>query len=299
MSTYVKCIAAGLTINNTIVPVGTVYYPATAQMLTLCSPAASGTTYFETTTNGGDEAAAIAPPAGPAYYGLTQNGITGGEGALQFADTSSGLTQTGDALLTFTPASSEVNGLNFGSAATGSAPQVNAQGSDTNVGLALVAKAAGTVAVKSSTLANGLTMVPAATTVAPQVQATGSDTNIDLQLTPKGTGSVRIGTRIVNTPVVLTDGATVAVNAALGNTFTLSTAAARTLGAPSNPVAGQRIRVYIANTDSANHIITLASAYDVGPFTIVTTTAGKTDMLDFEYSSGLTKWLLTGYNQGY
>ncbi len=49
-------------------------------------------------------------------------------------------------------------------------------------------------------------------------------------------------------PVTLTDAATVATDASLGTRFLLSTASARTIGVPTNPVDGKLIIWEIKNT---------------------------------------------------
>jgi hypothetical protein len=60
-------------------------------------------------------------------------------------------------------------------------------------------------------------------------------------------------------PVTLTDAATVATNAALGTRFLLSTAAARTIGIPTNPTDGKLIIWEITNTDGSARTQTFTS----------------------------------------
>ena len=100
---------------------------------------------------------------------------------------------------------SAVNYVQVTGAATGSEPQISAQGSDANVTLQLAAK--GVQPVKfltggsirqaqvshTASAVNFLQLTGGIATAAPVLSAQGTDTNIDLALTPKGTGSVKIG----------------------------------------------------------------------------------------------------------
>ena len=95
------------------------------------------------------------------------------------------------------------------------------------------------------------------------------------------------------TAVTLTDGATIAVNAALGNLFRVTLAGNRTLGAPSNPTDGQTIHFEIKQDATGSRTLAYASAYEfsttLGSPTL-TTTAGDVDLLAFRYNSTATKW---------
>lgn len=108
------------------------------------------------------------------------------------------------ALSLLNPASA-VNGVQLQGATTGSAPQINATGTDTDINLLVAPKGAGVINLKggnatspgislvvagASNAVNNVTVTNAATGAAPQIQATGTDTNINLTLQPKGTGVV-------------------------------------------------------------------------------------------------------------
>jgi hypothetical protein len=82
---------------------------------------------------------------------------------------------------------------------------IRAQGSDTNVALALYAKGNSSVFLSSNNVftfsasgpaatVNRIEVLSAITGASPSFSAVGSDTNIDLSLIPKGTGNVRFGT---------------------------------------------------------------------------------------------------------
>ena len=98
--------------------------------------------------------------------------------------------------------------------------------------------------------------------------------------------------------VALTDGATIAVNAALGNLFTVTLGGNRTLANPTNPVDGQVIRFRITQDGTGSRTLSYGGAYaftsQVAQPTL-TTTAGATDELGFEYDAALSSWVLTAY----
>jgi hypothetical protein len=98
------------------------------------------------------------------------------------------------------------------------------------------------------------------------------------------------------TPVALTDAATIAVNAALGNLFRVTLAGNRTLGAPTNPTDGQTLDFEITQDGTGTRTLAYASAFEfsttLGSPTL-STAAGAVDMLSFRYSSVAAKWRCT------
>lgn len=105
-------------------------------------------------------------------------------------------------------------------------------------------------------------------------------------------------------PVTLTDAATVATNVALGNRFLLSTASARTIGIPTNPVDGKLVIWEITNTDASARTQTFTStAGGLLPMETVEGTpvadtpaavpipAGETAVIIAYYSSSLGYWV--------
>jgi hypothetical protein len=100
---------------------------------------------------------------------------------------------------------SAVNYVQVTGAATTGTPVVQAQGSDTNVSLAIRARGGGNLFFQPNSLnqfavtqtasaVNYLQATGSATGAAPAFSVAGTDTDIDLALTPKGTGNVRFGT---------------------------------------------------------------------------------------------------------
>jgi len=103
----------------------------------------------------------------------------------------------------------------------------------------------------------------------------------------------------------LTDAATIAVNAALGNDFRVTIGASRNMGAPSNPVNGQRITISVTQSGAGSFTITWnsgAGGYEFSsglPAPTLSTASGTTDVLSFIYDSGRGKWLMSGYVLGF
>ena len=108
----------------------------------------------------------------------------------------------GSQAVAFSHTASAVNYLNLTGAATGAAPTISAQGSDTNIGLVLNGKGTGVVALGGSTVANsGFVVSPVAssvnyfnaagnvTTGPPVMSVGGADANISFGFSSKGTGS--------------------------------------------------------------------------------------------------------------
>lgn len=117
------------------------------------------------------------------------------------------------------------------------------------------------------------------------------------------TSLVVSGGAIIDTVVALSDGATPALDASLGNTFTLTAAGNRTIAVPTNPVTGQKI-VILHTASGADRTLALNSA--AGGFAFGTdvtgltaTTSAKTDAIGCIYFAGLSKWLVVAYVKGY
>jgi hypothetical protein len=101
---------------------------------------------------------------------------------------------------------------------------------------------------------------------------------------------------------ILTFGSTIAVNAALGNDFTVTlTASTGTLANPSNSTAWQIIRFHITQGTGGSFTLSYGGVYDFGTAgqPTLTTTAGKVDVLAFQYDPNLTKWYCMGSGLGF
>jgi hypothetical protein len=111
--------------------------------------------------------------------------------------------------------------------------------------------------------------------------------------------------RVVATPVALTDAATIATDAALGNNFRVTLGGNRTLGVPTNPADGQRCTWLLTQDATGGRTITLASGAggfafgsDITAFAL-SAGAGKSDMLGAEYHAGRDRWLVLATVKGF
>lgn len=103
-------------------------------------------------------------------------------------------------------------------------------------------------------------------------------------------------------PVALTDAATIATDASLGNHFRVTLAGSRTLGNPTNPTDGQKIMWELIQDGSGLHTIALDTAFalgsDISSITL-TTTASKRDFLGAVYNANTGKWYVIAFVKGY
>ena len=116
--------------------------------------------------------------------------------------------------------------------------------------------------------------------------------------------SETIQSTFVPQTATLTDGATVAVDASLGNHFRLSAAGDRTILAPSNATHGQRmIIVHCASGGARTLTLTTGSSgafiYGTDITGLTQTASGKCDMIGSIYDSTLARWLVAAYTKGY
>lgn len=121
---------------------------------------------------------------------------------------------------------------------------------------------------------------------------TGIATAVDLTLSG----------RQLNTPVALTPGTTVAVNAALGNDFTLTPVQNFTLANPTNPSAGQKILFAIRQDGVGSRVMTLGSAYRLGDditSVVLSTAINTTDYLGCRYNAADSTWDVIAFVKGY
>jgi hypothetical protein len=103
--------------------------------------------------------------------------------------------------------------------------------------------------------------------------------------------------------IVLTDAATIAVDAALGNKFTVTlTATSRVIGAPSNPTADQMILIDVKQGGSGSYAYTFNAIFQFTaafPFPTVSTAVGAVDIFGFKYNATSNKWWCIGYDLGH
>jgi hypothetical protein len=102
--------------------------------------------------------------------------------------------------------------------------------------------------------------------------------------------------------VDLTDAATIAVDASLGNDFRVTIAGNRTLGNPANPANGQQIIFQVTQGPGGSFTLSWGSSYEFStdlPEPSLSTTAGQTDLLGFIYNATKGNWLLAAFVNGF
>ena len=101
--------------------------------------------------------------------------------------------------------------------------------------------------------------------------------------------------------VTLTDAATIAIDANLGNDFRVTLGGNRTLGAPTNPTNGQRILIQVKQDATGSRTLgyNAAFSFGAGSAPVLSTAANKVDLLAFVYNSVLAKWLYMGSSLGF
>jgi hypothetical protein len=103
-------------------------------------------------------------------------------------------------------------------------------------------------------------------------------------------------------PVTLTDAATIATDASLGDYFRVTLAGNRTLGNPTNPTDGQKVIWELIQDATGSRTITLGSNFALGTSiaaVTLTTTASKTDFLGAIYNSTAGKWRVVSFVKGF
>lgn len=115
-------------------------------------------------------------------------------------------------------------------------------------------------------------------------------------------GTIKVGRQAPLAAVALTDGATVALDASLGNVFDLVAGGDRTLLAPTNPIDGQKI-ILRHKASGANRTLTLTTgaggfAYGSDITTLTATTSGATDYIGFMYNLASNRWHVISVSKG-
>jgi len=173
----------------------------------------------------------------------------------------------------------------------GSNNQVLTADSSTATGLKWAAAASGSV---SSVTAGNSSITVAGTASDPTVAVSAATlASLAPVASPTFTGTATFA-KTVGTPVALTDAATIAVDASLGNLFRVTLGGNRTMGVPSTPSDGQQIMLEITQDGTGGRTITWPSstggyAFDVSP-PILTTAPGGRDYLRFVYDLGSARW---------
>jgi hypothetical protein len=110
-------------------------------------------------------------------------------------------------------------------------------------------------------------------------------------------------TRTIKTIAVLSDGATPALDASLGDIFTLTTTTNPTIAVPTNPANGQTIIIAVTASGS-NRTLSLntgAGGFHFGSDVtgLSAIVSGKTDYIGAIYNSVTSFWNVVGYIKGF
>ena len=101
---------------------------------------------------------------------------------------------------------------------------------------------------------------------------------------------------------ILTDATTIAVDASLGDLFTVILGGNRTMGAPTNPVNGQKIMFKIEQDGTGSRTLSWNAIFRFStdiPAPTITTASGDYDYVGFIYNSTDTKWDCIALVQGF
>jgi len=126
--------------------------------------------------------------------------------------------------------------------------------------------------------------------------ATASPASAAAEAATTESGAVAPG--VVN----LTDAATIAVDASIGNDFRVTIAGNRTMGNPANPADGQQIIFQVTQGTTGSAAITWGSSYEFStglPQPTLSTAPGQTDLLGFIYNAAVGNWLLAAFVNGF
>jgi hypothetical protein len=114
--------------------------------------------------------------------------------------------------------------------------------------------------------------------------------------------NVTMSGRLAVTPDALTDAATIATDASLGNHFRVTLGGNRTLGNPTNAVDGQKIMWEIKQDGTGTRTLTLDTKFALGTditAVTLTTTINKRDFLGVVYNSTDDKFYVIAFVKGY
>jgi len=107
---------------------------------------------------------------------------------------------------------------------------------------------------------------------------------------------------LVLPPATLTDAATIATDASLGNHFRVTLGGNRTLGNPTNGTDGQKVLWEIIQDATGSRTLTLDTNFVLGTdisSTTLTTGANKRDFLGAVYNATAGKWYVIAFVKGY
>lgn len=275
--------------------------------LSALMPAPSGTALSGQVpvATGTGNASAWGTPAGSSGSGITS--VTNGDASIAVGGTATAITvETGtlDVIASLHPPAADWsnNGRKITSIANGSAATDAAAFGQIPAALPPNGAAGGALAGSYPNPALADTAVTAGSYTSANITV-GADGRITSAASGGFTGGT-LGQYIAPSVTALTDGATIAVNAALGDDFYVTLGGNRTMGAPSNPHDGQRILFELAQDSTGSRTVTWTSgtggySFGSGSAPTLSTAAGATDQVGFRYSARKQRWLYLGSDTGF
>jgi hypothetical protein len=119
---------------------------------------------------------------------------------------------------------------------------------------------------------------------------------------PTFTGALTLPAALRPTVVALTDAATIAVDATLGNYFRCTLGGNRTLGNPTGAVDGQVLTYELLQDATGARVLTLGSSYRLGTdiaAVVLTVTANAHDFLTVRFNGVNSLFYVVGFVRGY
>lgn len=137
-----------------------------------------------------------------------------------------------------------------------------------------------------TSVVNALLVSAANGTFTSTVSANTVDTSIAIITDASITDATFVG-QVVGIPVTLTDAASIALDLATGNNFTVTLAGNRTLENPTNAVAGQTGQMYVIQDGTGSRTLAFGSNYKFPNGTAITisTSTSSVDLLVFNVRS--------------
>lgn len=121
-------------------------------------------------------------------------------------------------------------------------------------------------------------------------------------LTTKGAAANPVFGPAYSASVALTDQATIATDASLGNYFRVTLGGNRTLGNPTNALNGQKLLFEIIQDGTGGRTLALDTKFALGSdiaTTTLTTTASARDFIGCVYNSTADKFYIIAFVKGY
>jgi hypothetical protein len=138
------------------------------------------------------------------------------------------------------------------------------------------------------------------------VAAVGAGTALTATIASRASAAAQATTvesgALAPTVVNLTDAATIAVDASLGNDFRVTIGGNRTMGTPAKAANGQQIILQVTQGSGAPFTLNWSNGYEFSaelPQPSLSTAAGQTDLLGFIYNAGKGAWLLAAFLNGF